>query len=200
MRTKLFLFVSLVILTCACMPQKPFDWTRTTDQFNPKTGVYYNESIPMKLTVPDDWEVYAELETSKLSKEVSEAEKKGYEFAMFGQHPSGMVGASIVLQKRKSIEQVLSPAEFVSGVKELNKDELKNYKELVLIEKDLKGLRVADWKYEYIQSPIEIKATVRELLFLHNDYAVRIRCFSPSYIYHKFEHKCEEILESISVE
>jgi hypothetical protein len=200
MKTKLFLFLSLVIIPCACVSQKPFDWARTTDQFNPKTRVYYNKSIPMKLTLPNDWEVYAEPETSRdFYQLASEIETEGLEMAMWAQHPSEVLAVTILLEKWKKAEEVFSLTEYIALLKEINKDDLKDCKELLLVKKDLRGLQVADWKYEV---PIEElgKAIVRECVFFHNDYAVRVRCFSPSLLYQKFEPKFNEILQSISVE
>ena len=116
---------------------------------------------------------------------------------MFAHHPLIFIAVVIYVEKAIAIEKEVSPAEYIAAIKEIHEDDFKDCKELYLVEKDLKGLRVAEWKYALVT---KMKATYSELVFLQKDYAVRVCCYTPSHIYHKFEHKCEEILESISVE
>jgi hypothetical protein len=94
----------------------------------------------------------------------------------------------------------LSPIDYVRALKEAYKEDFKNTEEFfLLLEEAPNGLFIADWKYKYSTSLESDSVIFREAVFLHEDYAVRIRFATYPLLYNKFEPVFLKIMESISV-
>ena len=186
-RLWLCLFSTLLAVTGYAAP---FSWTRTTDHFDTETRTYYNESLPVKISIPDYWEVVAKPEISKKHQGYMKfEEERGFEIAMLALHPSNKALVFVMIESTPLAS--FTPTALIKILKQSGR--LKGYKEILLEERYLKGTRVADWEYE------GIGFTYKELVFSHNDYVCRIRCFALSSVYHKFKPTFEEIIQGVSI-
>jgi hypothetical protein len=198
MKMKFFvkvIFLLIVLTICSCAQVKH----RTIDRFNPETGVYYNESIPLQITFPNDWVIYKEIDEvpDKMASSIKASEDETDEIAMFGHHISKTVFVIFALVKDI---RGLSPIDYAKIIKKFNKSDFATAKEYFLTERYFNGRTWADWKYKMNIERGEENYTdilFREALFLLNGYACRLRFYSIPFMYDKYESTIEKILTSI---
>jgi len=185
----------------SCAPPPTLRWTRTIDHFNSSAGIYYNESIPLKLTVPKDWKVNVHPENISHFSRLEKAEM--VEIALYAEDASRLGALAIALEKGPAARG-LTPIDYVKVIKDLHKKKFEEtkYEELILIEEELNGLPTANWQYKMTGKTAgkEVPLQYREAVLLHNDYAVRVRCCTLPSLYEKYKPTFAEILGSVSIE
>ena len=182
----------LAVAGCAA----PSSWTRTTDHFDTETRTYYNESMQLKVSFPDGWKIVTKPGASRYSWTYKAERDAGVELAMIAEHPKRLAYVSILIAEANLKGKVSSPKEYVEYVKQLNYKHFKASREVILDERVLKDVLVADWEYE-LPWPSENAVTYRELVFFKDGFACRIRFHSKFYFL--VQSTCEEIMQSISI-
>jgi hypothetical protein len=195
---KIIILITFLILS-SCAQTKHIQGERTIDHFNTETGIYYNNSIPVKISFTKEWVIYSD--TNKAPKDfwgnLSAMEKKiNGEIAMVGNLTS-MFCVGLLIEKNIIN---FSPTDYVKIIKEVNDYENSPFEEKFLTESNFDELPYADWKYSTLMKigGVERLIVYRELVFLTNGYGCRLRFWTLSSLFDMYNPKIDEILTNIS--
>jgi hypothetical protein len=204
-RENLFLIIVLnfLIFGCVTPEQAPQPtWQRTDDLYDSPTNTYHNKSVSFKIAFPEKkWKIYPRQIPKNIQKKMginsNELENKfNIEIAMFGLHNSGMVLIQVLVEHNISD---LPPLDYLKLIKEVNKKELSKIDENFTRERKIGEVDCIEWDYKFMETDyVKVTPAVRELIFLRNNYACRIRILTPTFLYMSEKVKIESLLDNIS--
>jgi hypothetical protein len=202
---KLFINVVLSLLIFGCVtPERTPQPTmqRTDDLYDSSNSIYHNLSVPFKIAFPKkQWKIYPQKlpgsVVTELGASFEELEKDfGLEVAMMGSHNSRTIYIQILIEHDIS---GLLPVHYLKIVKEANKEELSDTVDVFIEERKIGDVDCLEWEYKYKQAEdIPLDVTFRELIFLRNNYACRIRFWFVSILSEFSKEKIENLLDNIS--
>lgn len=176
-------------------------YQRTNDVYNAVTYVYYNKSIPFRVTFPKlEWIIYADAHTAPLYPfgDIEKLEKEsGGEFAMVGNHISNQMTVLLFIEHGIG---GLSPFEYIKVLKEAKKEDFAGATENFTRERNIGDQRCAEFEYQLTAKAENktVDVTFRELVFLRNNLACRFRIAVATVLYQSLKVKMENIMNTIS--
>ena len=190
--------VSIVVLNLfifGCASTTPIQ--RTDDVYDPQKGVYFNNTVSLKISFPKDkWQIYTNLDEAPtdIYGNLKQIEKDGGgEIAMVGHHNSKTRWVRLFLEEG-IID--LSPMEYLKLIKEVNK---KDYSEV--IEKFTRERNIDDQDCAELEGTFEIEGinfTFRELFFIRNNFGCRFRFWAPTVIFESRKVEIETLFNNIA--
>jgi len=194
-KKKIISIVLLHLLIFGCASTTPIQ--RTDDVYDSQKCVYLNNTVAFKISFPKDkWKIYTNVNKfpTHIFGNVKQSEKKGGgEFAMVGHHNSKTMYVMLLLEKGISD---LSPMEYLKVIKEVNKKDFSKATENFIREGKVDEQDYVEFEYliEYEGTDI----TVRELLFLRNNYGCRFRFWMPAFLFEIRKVEIENLFNNIS--